>query len=58
MHDQDKSKQELRIVQEGLTNARTHSQSEKVVVSLEQQDNRLRIEIRDWGRGFDPKQVP
>jgi signal transduction histidine kinase len=47
-----------RIVQEGLTNARNHSKSPKILVSLLQRGDRLRIEIRDWGLGFDPKHVP
>lgn len=46
-----------RIVQEGLTNARNHSQSPRILVSLVQRGNRLRIVIRDWGVGFDPKDV-
>ena len=46
-----------RIVQEGLTNARHHSKSDKVLVSLKQRGDRLRIEIRDWGVGFDPTVV-
>ena len=46
-----------RIVQEGLTNARNHSKSEKIGVSLKQRGDRLRIEIRDWGVGFDPNVV-
>ncbi len=46
-----------RIVQEGLTNARNHSQSNKILVALKQRDHRLRIEIRDWGVGFDPRTV-
>jgi signal transduction histidine kinase len=46
-----------RIVQEGLTNARSHSKSKKIVVSLVQRGDRLRIAIRDWGVGFDPKTV-
>ncbi len=44
-----------RIVQEGLTNAFQHSQSEMVRVTLRQQGQKVRIEIRDWGVGFDPK---
>ncbi len=47
-----------RVVQEGLTNASRHSQSEMVRVSLRQRDHKVRIEIRDWGVGFDPKTVP
>jgi two-component system sensor kinase len=42
-----------RIVQEGLTNARNHSKSKKIRVTLKQRGDRLRIEIRDWGVGFD-----
>jgi two-component system sensor histidine kinase UhpB len=46
-----------RIVQEGLTNARNHSQSKKIVVSLMQRGDHLSIEVRDWGVGFDPTRV-
>ena len=44
-----------RIVQEALSNACQHSHSPRVRISLLQRDARLRIEIRDWGVGFDPK---
>ena len=47
-----------RIAQEALTNACKHSQSKRIWVSLLQRDDRLRVEIRDWGVGFDPKAVP
>ena len=47
-----------RIAQEAFTNACQHSKSERVSVSLLQREDRLRIEIRDWGVGFDPKTVP
>ena len=46
-----------RIVQEGLTNACQHSKTDKVRVSLSQHGDRVRIEIRDWGTGFDVKAV-
>jgi PAS domain S-box-containing protein len=46
-----------RIVQEGLANARVHSKSDKIFVTLAQRDDRLRIVIRDWGIGFDPQTV-
>ena len=46
-----------RIVQEGLSNARKHSKSPRILVSLLQRSDRLRIEIRDWGVGFTPKTV-
>jgi PAS domain S-box-containing protein len=42
-----------RITQEGLANACQHSKSQKIRVSLVQKDDRIRIEIRDWGIGFD-----
>jgi PAS domain S-box-containing protein len=47
-----------RIIQEGLTNAVTHSQSEMTRINLRQRDKKVRIEIRDWGVGFDPKMIP
>ena len=47
-----------RIAQEALTNACKHSKSRRIWVSLLQRGDRLRIEIRDWGAGFDPKAVP
>ncbi len=46
-----------RIVQEGLANARNHSRSERIRISLTQRRDRLRIAIRDWGVGFNPKAV-
>lgn len=46
-----------RIGQEGLANACRHSGSEKVRISLIQQGDVVRIVIRDWGVGFDPKNV-
>ena len=44
-----------RIVQEGLANACQHSKSKKVRVDLLQQEDHIRIEIVDWGIGFDTK---
>jgi len=46
-----------RIVQEAMTNACKYSQSDRVRITLLQQKDRLRIEIRDWGTGFDTKKV-
>ncbi|MBN2580800.1 MAG: PAS domain S-box protein [Pirellulales bacterium] len=43
----------LRIVQEGLRNVQKHSQSQKVRVELVQEGTTLRMEIQDWGVGFD-----
>jgi PAS domain S-box-containing protein len=41
-----------RIIQEGVTNARRHSQSPNIRVQLVQRGDRLQLEVRDWGRGF------
>jgi PAS domain S-box-containing protein len=46
-----------RIVQEGLANACRHSKSEMVRVSLVQRGDRIRMEIRDWGVGFDVREI-
>ncbi|MBN2473325.1 MAG: PAS domain S-box protein [Pirellulales bacterium] len=47
----------FRIVQESLTNACTHSRSDRIRVTLIQRDQRVTIEVRDWGVGFDPDTV-
>jgi PAS domain S-box-containing protein len=47
----------FRIVQECLNNARRHSQSKRVRVELRPIDGRLRIDVQDWGIGFDPAAV-
>jgi signal transduction histidine kinase len=47
----------FRIVQEALTNARRHSRSDRVRLAVLQQDGRIRIEVQDWGVGFDPAKV-
>jgi len=47
----------FRIVQESLTNVRQHSGSSKAKVSLTGHDDRLRLEVKDWGIGFNPEEV-
>jgi PAS domain S-box-containing protein len=47
----------FRIVQEGLTNVCRHSQSAKARIGLSQAGDRIRIDVRDWGVGFDPARV-
>ena len=47
----------FRIVQECLTNACRYSQSPKVRVELRQAGDRVRIDVQDWGVGFDLKQI-
>jgi PAS domain S-box-containing protein len=46
-----------RIVQEALNNVQRHSGSERAEVKLWHEDDRVFIEVRDWGIGFAPEQV-
>jgi PAS domain S-box-containing protein len=46
-----------RIAQETLANACRHSGSEKVCVYLTQEGQTIRLEVQDWGVGFDPQAV-
>lgn len=47
----------FRIVQESLTNARRYSRSERVLIRLTQRDDYIRIEVQDWGVGFNPRAI-
>jgi signal transduction histidine kinase len=47
----------FRIVQESLTNACRYSQSKRVLVRLTQRGGYIRIEVQDWGIGFNPRKV-
>lgn len=47
----------FRIVQECLTNACRYSQSKKIRVELGQSEGRVRIDVQDWGIGFNPDEV-
>jgi signal transduction histidine kinase len=42
----------FRVAQEALTNIRKHAGRAPVSVSLDKQDDSVRLEVRDWGRGF------
>lgn len=42
-----------RVVQEALSNARKHAQAGQVAVSLACAGGYVRVEVRDWGRGFE-----
>jgi PAS domain S-box-containing protein len=44
----------FRMVQESLTNITRYAQASQVHIAMARQDNVLRLEIRDDGRGFDP----
>jgi PAS domain S-box-containing protein len=45
-----------RVVQESVTNVIRHSQSKECWIRLEQRDDRVWLEIKDQGVGFDPVQ--
>ena len=47
----------FRIVRELLTNACLHSQSDEVRLVVTRTNDRLRLEIEDWGIGFDAAAV-
>ena len=46
-----------RITQEALNNACKHSKSKKVSVTMTQEDQDVRLEVRDVGIGFNPDSV-
>ena len=48
----------LRIVQEALVNVRRHSGAAHAEVLVEADENRVRAEVRDDGRGFEPETIP
>ncbi len=47
----------FRVTQEALNNVRKHAGPAPVRVSLRRVDGSVRVEVRDWGRGFNPKTV-
>jgi PAS domain S-box-containing protein len=46
-----------RVTQEALTNVRKHAQATRVAVTLARDEQRLRLEVQDWGCGFEPAHV-
>jgi len=48
----------FRIVQEALSNARKHSGSRKVRLTVQHDNGTLRVAVQDWGGGFDAEAVP
>ncbi len=47
----------FRIVQESVTNARKHSRSDRIRVMLKSTSDSLKVEIQDWGRGFQSSEI-
>ncbi len=50
--------QALRTVTEGLTNIARHAQAQHAWVNVANTAEELTVELRDDGRGFDPKAIP
>lgn len=48
----------LRVVQEALSNVRKHARANHAWVSMTHQHDRVVLEIRDDGQGFDPAHPP
>jgi signal transduction histidine kinase len=46
----------FRVTQEALTNIQKHAGRARVAVTLERHGTTVRLEVRDWGRGFSPQQ--
>jgi len=44
----------FRVTQEALTNMRKHAATKWVSIDLRRQDGGVYLEVRDYGRGFDP----
>ena len=55
--DRDRTTAMFRIFQEALTNVATHAKATKVRVILTQGIRRLRLEIRDNGKGIQSKEI-
>jgi len=46
------------ILQESLANACRHSKNHRLFVELSLDGNMLRVQVRDWGAGFDSDGAP
>jgi len=44
----------FRVAQEALTNMRKHAGTQRVSIELLRRDGEVYLEVRDFGRGFDP----
>jgi signal transduction histidine kinase len=46
-----------RIVQQAINNIQRHSRADRAEIRLTRQGEWIRLEIQDWGIGFDPSRV-
>ncbi len=42
-----------RIIHEAVFNARKHADTKQLRVKINSEDERVKVEVRDWGKGFD-----
>src|SRR5215204_849662 len=47
----------FRVAQEALSNVRKHAETDRVRVAIGRRDGAVRLEVRDWGRGFCTSEV-
>jgi PAS domain S-box-containing protein len=47
----------FRVTQEALTNVHKHAPSARVRITLRRLNDSVRLQVRDWGPGFDPEKV-
>jgi PAS domain S-box-containing protein len=47
----------FRVAQEALSNVRKHAKTDRVCVAIGCHEGVVRLEVRDWGRGFRPSGV-
>ncbi|HEX3642090.1 MAG TPA: histidine kinase, partial [Ktedonobacteraceae bacterium] len=45
------------VVREAFTNARKHARTTQARIALERQASKIRLEVQDWGCGFEPLAV-
>lgn len=55
--DDERATAVFRLIQESLTNVTRHAQASQVNIRLECNAERVLVEVRDNGKGFDPKQL-
>jgi PAS domain S-box-containing protein len=47
----------FRVAQEALTNVHKHAPSARVRITLRRLNDSVRLQVRDWGTGFDPEKI-
>jgi signal transduction histidine kinase len=47
----------FRVTQEALSNVRKHAETDRVRVAIGRREGVVRLEVRDWGRGFCTSEV-